>query len=184
MKNTLKIMGLALIAGSMMLAGCKKDKEPLTVTFSGEEQNLGWHNCASNEVDFLLEAANALTDSDAVVLPYLYHQFDNNGGAKGDKYNWVNDDLEFAELGYVMYEDYEWSDWVEEETTDFTVDEFDANTLTLSYTNTSVMASMKDLADGNEPENCRHRDLIIEVNDMKFVLDNSKASFHKRPIAK
>lgn len=189
MKNTLKIMGLALLAGSLMLAACEKENEEeptpsatVAVNFDGNQQAIGWFNCASNEADFLLEAAQSL-DGEDVNLPYLYHQFDNYGGAKG-KAEWTNDDLEFYENEAVEYDGDEYGDWIEEETKDFTVSDFDANSLQMSYNNTSVMASMKDLVDGIDMDSCRRADITIKVSDVKFVLDANKASFHKRHIAK
>lgn len=187
MKNTLKIMGLALLAGSLMLSACKKNEEEevatVVVTFDGEQQGIGWHSCASNEKDFLMEAAKELNGND-VVLPYVYHQFDNYGGANAKGNKWANDDLEFYQNEVVVWDSVEYGDWIEEETKSFDVDEFDANTLMLTYTNNSTMASMKDLVDGIDMDSCRRADISIKVDNVKFTLDNSKGRFHKRHIAK
>lgn len=209
MKNTVKFLALAFVAGALMLTACKKDNNSdentpgttVAVNFDGTQLPIGYTyaicmptTAKGTDYDFNLTAANkGAINGDYIdlTMPYTDMLFDNANRDRdivwkmGAGKAWGIDALDLFKNRSYEVEDYIYGDWTIAEDRDliaFDVNEFDATSLSMTFTTTASMLSMDEYMDESMPamEDCTHKNLTINVGNLVFSTISAKDVLTKR----
>lgn len=196
MKNTFKIAALALLAGAMMFTGCKKDDDENIVTpgatvavnFNGNQVAIDSYEAVTDSVfDFFgLVAANVQAKTNITVMQA---GFTPTKKTSMDLYSvWYASTLEKADFDEEIFE---WmgneaiaeyfgiQNWI----SNFSYNEFDATSLTLTTNMTATMVNY-DLYDPENPEaTTMMAPITVNANNVPLSY-NDEESYLKKGILK
>lgn len=178
MKNTFKVLGLALLAGAMMFTACKKDEEnnapaaTVSVNFNGQLQSINSYEAYTDDKTewFEIIAANVVDSVTVNNLSSLDASTDNL--YKGN--DWEVWEMTFtstpSKIVYDPEEGETYPEWMNAEDETITVSAFDATAMTVSTTASATMGSMYEFF--------THDDLVyapmtISANNMSMVNNNN-----------
>lgn len=209
MKNTVKILGLALIAGTLMFTACKKDSTEtagttVAVSFDGSQLPNGYTRAMAVTTDekgtsydfMMLTAKDAKINGQYldITLPYTEMQMDNANRdfddvwkmKHGDK--WGIDALDLCKdrEGYEI-EDVTYGEWtIDGSLVSYDVNEFDATTMNMSYSTVAPMASMTEYMEDTTYTitlgECTHKNITVNVSNLTFPVMTTKSILTKRVV--
>lgn len=148
MKNTFKVLGLTILAGSMMFAACNKDKEEentpqatIGVTFNNQLVSINSYAAYTSESsDWFDIIADNETDNVITNLSTLSASTEELDSKSG----WNVWSMTYTSTGDKAYTDEEgdtYAEWMNAEDETITVDAFDATQLLLSTTASATMGN-------------------------------------------
>lgn len=160
MKNIFKIMGLALIAGSLMFTACKKDETDTNNDTTNNNQNpetyvasvaatLDGTALDVNEYKFMGE-------NNGTYIPLIAKRFEGNNFYFPGFYLYITgtskedvaiEDIDLYNETYLTMDGYSYGDWQLEEVSNVECTVFDATTMRFSANVAATMYSLSDLAD-------------------------------------
>ncbi len=186
MKKTIKFFALMAVAGAMVFTGCKKDDEEttetgttLTVNFNGGNKPV---TIFAAVTDNACEYFEMLGYNDVATLSNRTNLVAWGDAAKGSMWSIDEDDFnddERSYLGFSTNKEYMvegLDEWLFSEATDFSVNEFDATSLTLTTTMKAEMASYFEYSLGTEPADCSVADIIITAKNLSLTPTDEKMS--------
>lgn len=183
MKNTFKLMGLALLAGTLMFTACKKDEEEpvkpaqtFSVNFDGKMCPMGFVEAATDkDFDFFLVAG--ATDTVEMSNLTIMSAFKDLENAKA---KWTTDDVDIMysstieraiidpEFGII-------GEYMTESVSEFTHEAFDATKLTLTTSATATLASYWEYLHDVPEEECTRANITVSANNIPMAIEEDEA---------
>ena len=183
MKNTFKLMGLALLAGTLMFTACKKDEETpaapaqtFSVNFNGQMCPMGYVEAATDEAFDYFMVAGA---TDTVVMNNLtiMSAFKDLEDAKA---KWTTDDVDIMycstiERAIIDPEYGIMGEYMTEKVSEFTHETFDATKLTLTTSATATLASYWEYTQGTDPDDCSRANITVSASNIPMAIEEDEA---------
>lgn len=157
MKNIFKIMGLALIAGSLMFTACKKDETDTNDTTNNNREPETYVASVAATLDGTALDVNEykfMGESNGTYIPLIAKRFEGNsfyfpgfylyisGSSKDDV---TIEDIDLYNETYYEMGGYSYGDWQLDEVSSVECTVFDATTMRFSANVAATMYSMTDL---------------------------------------
>lgn len=192
MKNTFKLMGLALLAGTLMFTACKDEPEvepaapaqTFSVNFNGQMCPMGEVQASTDEAFDYFMVAGA-TDTIAMNNLTIMSAFKDLEDAKG---KWTKDDVDIMYCSSIERATIDsvlgiFGEYMTETVSEFTHESFDATKLTLTTSATATLASYWEYLQGAEPEDCTRANITVSASNIPLAIDeevDAKANIAKK----
>lgn len=191
MKNTFKLMGLALLAGTLMFTACKKDNEEtpapaqtFSVNFNGQMCPMSYV-VASTDDAFDYFMVLGATDTIAMNNLTIMSAFKDLEDAKA---KWTKDDVDIMYCSSIERATIDpelglFGEYMTESVSKFTHESFDATKLTLTTSATATLASFWEYNQGTAMEECTRANITISASNIPMAIDeeaDAKANIAKK----